>query len=59
MVVQEHAIISDHALVLPSLPKSSIVIVGAGYIALEFAMIYKGMGCEVHVVYRKPLPLSG
>lgn len=32
---------------------------GAGYIALEFACIFAGLGCSVHVLYRKPLPLAG
>ena len=32
---------------------------GAGYIALEFASIFSGLGCTVHVLYRKPLPLAG
>jgi glutathione reductase (NADPH) len=30
-----------------------------GYIALEFACIFKQLGAEVHVYYRQPLPLRG
>ncbi len=36
----------------------SIVILGAGYIALEFASILNGLGVEVHVVFRKNIILS-
>lgn len=57
--MQEHAITSDDALVLDSLPDASIVIVGAGYISVEFAGIFNGMGADVHLLYRKPLPLTG
>lgn len=55
---QELAITSDEALVLEKLPKK-IVIVGAGYIAVEFAGIFAGFGAEVHLVYRRDLPLRG
>ena len=44
--LQEHAITSDHALSLPLMPKR-IVIVGAGYIAVEFSGIFSGMGADV------------
>ena len=44
--LQEHAITSDHALSLPMMPKR-IVIVGAGYIAVEFSGIFSGMGADV------------
>ena len=44
--LQEHAITSDHALSLPMMPKR-IVIVGAGYIAVEFSGIFNGMGADV------------
>ena len=48
---KEHAITSDDALVLDEMPGSSIVIVGAGYISVEFSSIYKGLGadCAPHV----------
>lgn len=53
----ELGITSDEAFHLPSLPKS-IVILGAGYIALEFASIFRGLGAEVHVVHRGPVLLK-
>lgn len=54
----EHAITSNEALDLPARP-DSIVIYGAGYIALEFASIFNGFGVDTHVVYRGDLPLRG
>lgn len=45
------AIVSDQAFDLPALP-GRIVILGAGYIALEFACIFRGLGAEVTVVAR-------
>jgi hypothetical protein len=57
--VQEYAITSDDALVLDDLPEAPIVIVGAGYISVEFAGIFNGMGAAVHLIYRKDLPLTG
>ena len=47
----EHVITSNEAFHLEKLPKR-IVIVGAGYIALEFACIFNGLGVDVQVVYR-------
>ncbi|NBQ74203.1 MAG: glutathione-disulfide reductase [Acetobacteraceae bacterium] len=35
------------------------VVVGGGYIAVEFACILKGLGAEVTLVHRAPLPLRG
>ena len=58
-LAQEHAITSDDALVLDELPGHSVLIVGAGYISVEFSSIYKGLGADVHLMYRKPLPLTG
>lgn len=57
--MQEHAITSNEALSLPDLPEGPIAVVGAGYISLEFAGIWNGMGKEVHLMYRKVLPLVG
>lgn len=54
----EHAITSDGALELGSLPKK-IVILGAGYIAVEFAGIFNGFGADTHLVYRADRPLRG
>ena len=54
----EHAISSDQAFHLARLPRR-ILIVGGGYIAVEFAGIFHGLGCEVTQIYRGPLFLRG
>lgn len=36
-----------------------LVIVGSGYIAVEFASIFNGLGTEVHLVFRQDQPLRG
>lgn len=54
----EHAITSNEAFHLKRLPKS-IVIVGGGYIAVEFAGIFHGLGSDVTLVYRGPKILRG
>ncbi len=45
------AITSNEAFHLSALPQK-IVIVGAGYIAIEFAGIFHGLGVEVELLYR-------
>ncbi|KAK8663309.1 hypothetical protein V6N13_083132 [Hibiscus sabdariffa] len=55
---QELAITSDEALSLDELPKRAVVF-GGGYIAVEFASIWKGLGATVDLFYRKELPLRG
>ncbi|MFS7999298.1 putative glutathione-disulfide reductase [Helianthus anomalus] len=52
------AITSDEALSLEELPKR-VVILGGGYIAFEFASIWRGMGSTVNLCFRKELPLRG
>jgi glutathione reductase (NADPH) len=54
----EHGITSDEAFALPSLPRR-VLMVGCGYIAVEFAGIFAGLGAETHMVYRQHLPLRG
>ncbi|WP_417458866.1 glutathione-disulfide reductase [Kordiimonas sp.] len=54
----EHAISSNEALHLEEQPKR-IVIVGGGYIAVEFAGIFHGMGSEVIQLYRSEQILRG
>jgi glutathione reductase (NADPH) len=54
----EHAITSNEALDLPKLPRR-IVIVGGGYIAVEFAGIFHGLGAEVTLVIRGEELLRG
>ena len=53
-----HAITSNEAFQLDSLPKS-ILIVGGGYIALEFACIINGLGVDTTLLYRGPKILRG
>ena len=47
----EFCISSNEAFDLPELPKS-IVIAGGGYIAVEFANIFHGLGVETTLIYR-------
>ena len=54
----EHAISSNEAFHLPELPKS-ILVVGGGYIAVEFAGIFNGLGVDTTLVYRGPNILRG
>lgn len=54
----EHAISSDEAFHLAKLPES-ILIVGGGYIAVEFAGIFAGLGSKVTLLYRGPNILRG
>ncbi|MGR3377176.1 FAD-dependent oxidoreductase [Salipiger abyssi] len=51
-------IVSDDIFHLPELPKS-ILIVGGGYIACEFACILNGLGVEVTQIYRGAQILRG
>lgn len=50
----EHMITSDDAFYLDNLPEH-IVIYGGGYIAVEFAHIFHGMGAHVTLVYHRDL----
>ena len=54
----EHVISSNEALDLPHLPHR-IVIVGGGYIAVEFAGIFRGFGVEVVEIIRREELLHG
>ncbi len=54
----EHAITSNEAFHLERLPPR-ILIVGGGYIGVEFAGIFHGLGAHVAQVYRGPLFLRG
>jgi glutathione reductase (NADPH) len=54
----EHAITSNEAFHLPTLPES-ILIVGGGYIAVEFAGIFAGLGVKTTLSYRGPKILRG
>jgi glutathione reductase (NADPH) len=49
---------SDEVFHLPSLPRR-IGILGAGYIGIEFAHIFRGFGCDVTLVHRGEHVLRG
>ncbi|GLK78805.1 glutathione-disulfide reductase [Methylopila turkensis] len=54
----ELAISSNEAFDLPALP-ASIVIVGGGYIAIEFAGVFAGLGSRVTLIHRGAKLLRG
>ena len=54
----ELAITSNEAFNLPTLPKR-IVVVGGGYIAVEFAGIFHGLGVDTTLLYRGEKILRG
>ena len=54
----EHAIGSNEAFFLEQLPKR-VLVVGGGYIAVEFASIFHGMGAQTSLLYRGELFLRG
>lgn len=55
---REYGITSDEALSLDEFPKR-IVVIGGGYIALEFSSIFNGLGSHVNLFYRAEAPLRG
>ncbi|MBD9425565.1 glutathione-disulfide reductase [Pseudomonas sp. PDM15] len=55
---KELAITSNEAFFLEQLPKR-VLVVGGGYIAVEFASIFHGLGAETSLLYRKDLFLRG
>lgn len=55
---RELGIISDEAFHLPELPER-VLIVGAGYVAVEFAGIFNGLGSQVTLACRRELILRG
>ncbi|MCB1675965.1 MAG: glutathione-disulfide reductase [Halioglobus sp.] len=54
----EHAISSNEIFDLPQFP-GRLLVVGGGYIAVEFAGIFNGLGSQVTQLYRGPLFLRG
>lgn len=54
----EHAITSNEAFHLPELP-SDVILVGGGYIAVEFAGIFNGLGAQTTLIHRGDLLLRG
>jgi len=55
---KEHILTSNEAFHIETLPER-IVVVGGGYIAVEFAGIFHGLGRQVTQLYRGPLFLRG
>lgn len=55
---REHAITSNEVFFLEQMPKR-VVVVGGGYIAVEFASIFNGLGADVSLMYRGELFLRG
>ncbi len=55
---REHVISSNEAFYLETLPERA-VIVGGGYIAVEFAGIFHGLGVDTTLIYRGDLFLRG
>ncbi|MDP2244235.1 glutathione-disulfide reductase [Pseudomonas sp.] len=54
----EHAIGSNEVFFLEQLPKR-VLVVGGGYIAVEFASIFHGLGAQTSLLYRGELFLRG
>lgn len=52
------SITSNEAFHLPQLPEK-IIIIGGGYIAVEFAGIFNGLGVQTTLIHRGDLPLRG
>ena len=55
---REHVISSNEVFSLPEFPQR-VLVVGGGYIAVEFAGIFAGLGAETHLSYRRELFLRG
>lgn len=51
---REHAVTSNEIFDLPEFPKRMLV-VGGGYIAVEFAGIFNGLGAQTTQLYRGPM----
>jgi glutathione reductase (NADPH) len=54
----ELGMLSDDVFLMQRVPRR-LTVVGSGYIALEFASVFRGFGAEVDLVYRADLPLRG
>ncbi|RKZ48255.1 MAG: glutathione-disulfide reductase [Gammaproteobacteria bacterium] len=55
---KEHVISSNEVFFLEKLPEK-VIIAGGGYIAVEFAGIFNGLGVDTTLLYRGPLFLRG
>ncbi|MBT2787920.1 MULTISPECIES: glutathione-disulfide reductase [unclassified Halomonas] len=54
----EHALDSNQIFDLDTFPKRFLVL-GGGYIAVEFSSIFNGLGSETHLIYRGDMFLKG
>jgi glutathione reductase (NADPH) len=54
----ELGIVSDQAFFLEEMPRR-VTLVGGGYIGVEFAGIFAGLGAEVDLLFRQRRPLRG
>ena len=54
----EHALVSDDVFAMESMPER-LLVVGGGYIALEMACIFHGLGAKVTLAHRGSHPLRG
>jgi len=54
----EHAISSNEAFYLPDFP-NQVTVIGGGYIAVEFAGIFAGLGAKTTLLYRGEMFLRG
>jgi len=55
---REHVITSNEAFYLERFPKR-VIVAGGGYIAVEFAGIFNGLGAQTTLLHRGPLFLRG
>ena len=55
---REHVVTSNEAFHLEALPRR-VIVVGGGYVAVEFAGIFNGLGAATTQVYRGPLFMRG
>ena len=54
----EYALTSNDIFSLPKKP-ASLLVIGAGYIGVEFASIFQGLGTKVQLMFRRELILRG
>lgn len=55
---REHIVTSNEVFYLPEFPQE-VIVIGGGYIAVEFAGIFNGLGAKTHLVYRGEPVLRG
>ncbi|MEM7043662.1 MAG: glutathione-disulfide reductase [Pseudomonadota bacterium] len=55
----EHVITSNEALEGMTKQPQRLAVMGAGYIGVELASIFNGLGVDTSLFFRKPLPLAG